>query len=110
MPGSDKLLRDRIPDLIRQAGGTCEVEMLSPEDYRQALRRKLVEEAQEAAAAPPADLVAELADLAEVLDALLVAAGIAPATLRAVQEQRRLERGGFTRRLRLRDHTRERQA
>lgn len=72
----NKLVRDRIPEIIRQSGRECGVETMDEEEFRQALRAKLVEEAQEAAAAIDADLVTELADLCEVMDALMVASGI----------------------------------
>lgn len=96
-----KLVRDRIPEIVRRAGATCAVETLGEEEYRWALREKLVEEAAEAAAADPRHLPAELADLCEVLDALLGSYGIARERVLAEQERRRAERGGFARRTRL---------
>ncbi|MBD2465917.1 nucleoside triphosphate pyrophosphohydrolase [Oscillatoria sp. FACHB-1407] len=95
------LVRDRIPEIIRQSGRECGVETMDEEEFRQALRAKLVEEAQEAAAAIDADLVTELADLCEVMDALMVASGIDRETVLKEQKRRRLERGGFSRRIRL---------
>ena len=41
----NKLVRDRIPEMIQAAGGQCEVKAISEEEYLQALRRKLIEEA-----------------------------------------------------------------
>ena len=99
----NKLVRDRIPEIIRDTGSTCKTESYSDESaFRRALRDKLVEEAREAATASEEDLVAELADLQEVVDALLDAYGLNPEMLRAIQTQRRAERGAFARRLRLR--------
>ncbi|TAE56625.1 MAG: hypothetical protein EAZ88_03705 [Oscillatoriales cyanobacterium] len=46
-----KLVRDRIPDIIRESGNECETAVLSDEEYRQALRQKLIEEAAEVAQA-----------------------------------------------------------
>jgi len=66
-----KLVRDRIPEIIRKSGNECEVVILSDAEYCQALRQKLMEEAGEAAEANGEDLVAELADLYEVIDALM---------------------------------------
>lgn len=90
-----KLVRDRIPDLIRTSGRTCGVTQLDLREYRQALRAKLQEEAEEAALAAPDDLISELADLSEVIDALLATYDISPQTLHQVQQQRREQRGGF---------------
>ena len=72
----DKLVRDRIPEIIRQDGRQCGVEVMPEDEYVQALKDKLVEESQEAAVAGPDDLVKELADLYEVVDALMAACGI----------------------------------
>ncbi len=97
----DKLVRDAIPEIIRAAGGTCVTVVLGEPEYRRALQDKLVEEAREAATAEPRDLVAELADLGEVIDAVLDSHGIDREALGTEQARRRAERGGFTQRLRL---------
>jgi predicted house-cleaning noncanonical NTP pyrophosphatase (MazG superfamily) len=102
MMGEAKLVRDRIPDLIRAEGGTRTVETLGADDYRAALRAQLVEEAGEAAAARGDEaLTEELADVLEVVDALLAAHGLDAATVREVQARKRAARGGFARRLHL---------
>jgi predicted house-cleaning noncanonical NTP pyrophosphatase (MazG superfamily) len=97
----DKLVRDRIPEIIRQDGRQCGVEVMPEDEYVQALKDKLVEEAQEAAAAEPEDLVKELADLYEIVDALMIACGIDRQVVLAKQEERRQSLGGFDQRLRL---------
>jgi predicted house-cleaning noncanonical NTP pyrophosphatase (MazG superfamily) len=97
----DKLVRDRIPEIIRQDGRQCGVEVMPEGEYVQALKDKLVEEAQEAAAAEPEDLVKEPADLYEVVDALMAACGIDREIVVTEQEERRQSRGGFNRRFRL---------
>lgn len=96
-----KLVRDHIPDIIAAEGRACQIETLSEEQYRQALLVKLVEEAQEAAQADREALVSELADLYEVIAALMKVEGITAERVSAVQEQRRTERGGFEKRIRL---------
>ena len=58
-----------------------------------------MEEAQEAAIASEEDLIIELADLLEVMEALMSTAGISEKTVRQRQAERRVERGGFTQRL-----------
>ncbi|KPQ40319.1 MAG: hypothetical protein HLUCCO16_03435 [Phormidium sp. OSCR] len=96
-----KLVRDRIPEIIKKAGKTCEIEYLDREHYQQALRDKLIEEAQEAAQANPEDLLSELADLSEVIEALLKTHHISLDTLKQVQSQRQQQRGGFDQQIRL---------
>jgi len=95
---TNKLVRDRIPEIIQRDGRRCGIRIASEEELVPLLKAKLIEEAQEAAA-DDADLVKELADLAEVIDALLAAEGLDYETIRAKQEKRRLERGGFEKRL-----------
>ncbi|MBD1850955.1 nucleoside triphosphate pyrophosphohydrolase [Cyanobacteria bacterium FACHB-502] len=97
----NKLVRDRIPEIIQAAGREYAIETMEEEEFHQALRAKLVEEAQEAAAATDTDLVTELADLYEVIDTLMAASGIDRKTILTEQKRRRLERGGFSRRIRL---------
>jgi predicted house-cleaning noncanonical NTP pyrophosphatase (MazG superfamily) len=97
----NKLVRDRIPEIIQAAGRECAAEMMEEEEFHQALRAKLVEEAQEVAVATDANLVMELADLYEVIDTLMAASGIDRETVLKEQKRRRLERGGFSRRIKL---------
>ena len=98
----DKLVRDRIPEIIREAGRTCGTETYTDENaFRRALRDKLIEEANEAANASEGELAAELADLQEVVDAVISAYGLNANAVRSLQEQRRAERGAFSNRLRL---------
>ena len=55
----------------------------------------MVEEAREIAAASEAELVKEIGDVYEVLDALIAAFGLSVDDIRAVQERRRGEREGL---------------
>jgi predicted house-cleaning noncanonical NTP pyrophosphatase (MazG superfamily) len=98
----NKLVRDRIPEIIQREGRASETEVLETEPYRAALRAKLVEEAEEAAAADENQLVTEIADLYEVIDALLMEYGIDRDAVLVAQQERRRARGGFAGRLLLR--------
>ncbi len=99
----NKLVRDRIPEILERAGHTYTLATLNEQEYQQALRAKLCEEAAEAASADAQHLISELADLYEVIDALMANNSIDPVTVRAEQERRRAERGGFAQRIRLLD-------
>lgn len=96
-----KLVRDRIPEIIRSNGEFCEVSILNEDDYVQALREKLIEEAKEVAEASEEHLITELADLREVMDALMRHYDISQDTVQREQERRHVERGGFDKRLKL---------
>lgn len=96
-----KLVRDQIPEIIKNSGNQCETTILSDHEYQKALRQKLIEEATEAATASPEELVQELADLYEVIDALIAATEIDKATILSQQRKRREERGGFSAKIQL---------
>ena len=95
----NKLVRDRIPEIIHADGHLPVTHVLDADQYRTALLEKLVEEDQEARQAPAAALPAELADVLEVLQALAVATGMTWNELVAVAAAQRDERGGFDHRL-----------
>ncbi|HHX45357.1 MAG TPA: nucleoside triphosphate pyrophosphohydrolase [Chloroflexi bacterium] len=95
----DKLVRDRIPEVIRTSGRRCGTRVLEEEEYRTALRQKLVEEAREAARAGPEELAGELVDILELIDALLAAEGIDAAAVGELRARKREERGGFEERI-----------
>ena len=97
----NKLVRDKIPDIIRNSGNRCETTTLSNLYYIGALREKLVEEAQEVATASPEDLPQELADVMEVMDALMAATRIEPEKAREIQKEKRSQRGGFDNKIKL---------
>jgi predicted house-cleaning noncanonical NTP pyrophosphatase (MazG superfamily) len=97
----NKLIRDRIPEIMQADGKHYELAVMTEEEYIQALRIKLVEEAEEAKQAISGDLIIELADIQEVIAALLEALEISPEQVEQVQTQRHAERGGFEKRLKL---------
>jgi predicted house-cleaning noncanonical NTP pyrophosphatase (MazG superfamily) len=95
-----KLVRDRIPQLMAAGGQRCDYHVAGPQEYRQRLAAKLLEEAAEAAHAPtPAQLVGELADVLEVVHALAATVGIDPVELERVRLATQRQRGGFAQRL-----------
>ncbi len=66
----NKLVRDFIPEKIRNNGEVCEVRALSLEEFIPALTSKIVEEAGELASAVSRDdILHEYADLMVLLDA-----------------------------------------
>jgi predicted house-cleaning noncanonical NTP pyrophosphatase (MazG superfamily) len=94
-----KLVRDGIPRIIEADGGQAVIRVLDQAGYLAALRTKLVEEAEEARAAPDRELRSELADVLEVLRALAAAHGMSWEDVEAEAGRKRDERGGFERRI-----------
>jgi predicted house-cleaning noncanonical NTP pyrophosphatase (MazG superfamily) len=95
----NKLVRDQIPAIIAAAGRQPVTRVLDHADYQAALRAKLLEEAHEAQEAPDGQLVAELADVLEVLKALAAAHHMSWGDVVSEAGRKRAERGGFDSRI-----------
>lgn len=98
MPSYHKLVRDRIPEIIRQSGKECRARVLAGEELLLHLRDKLQEETAEYldATSDQASLE-ELADVVSVIEALLSLHGADWTTLMKVKATKDKARGGFTR-------------
>lgn len=90
-----KLVRDRIPEIIRAEGRHPVTRVLDQAAYHEALLAKLTEEAQEASCATAGDL----ADVLELLRALTATAGMTWPQLLALADDKRRHRGGFEKRI-----------
>ena len=90
-----KLVRDRIPEIVRASGRQPEVLVLTPEQRLGALHDKLLEEAAELRAASPDEVLGELADVHEVLLALARVHGLTPSDIERAAAEKRSARGGF---------------
>lgn len=96
----NKLVRDRIPEIIRAHGEKASFRVLTQSAYLEKLDEKLVEELEEyRTSKDDAHAAEELADLCEVIDALLAAKGISRESFEALRLKKKRERGGFERRL-----------
>jgi predicted house-cleaning noncanonical NTP pyrophosphatase (MazG superfamily) len=94
-----KLVRDRIPEIIERAGKSATWRELSAGEFRLALRAKVLEEAKELVDASDDALLSELADLEEVIEAILCSYNLSRDQLAAAQQRKNDERGAFTKRL-----------
>ncbi|MEU6097725.1 nucleoside triphosphate pyrophosphohydrolase [Streptomyces sp. NPDC047079] len=97
--GYGKLVRDRIPQIIREKGAEPVTYVASPDEYRNRLRDKLGEEVTEFLAADDANAPEELADVLEVLHALAAVLGVDAGQLEKIREAKASERGGFANRI-----------
>ena len=88
----NKLVRDKIPEIIQGAGKVCETKILSNEEYLQMLDNKLDEELKEYR---EAQNIEELADLLEVLFVVAKARGYSIKELEQVRVDKQKSRGGF---------------
>jgi predicted house-cleaning noncanonical NTP pyrophosphatase (MazG superfamily) len=88
-----KLVRDKIPAIIRAAGEHPVTRAAGPGEHRALLRDKLAEETAEYLAS--ADDSGELADILEVVYALAARAGITRRELNRLRRAKRRRRGGL---------------
>lgn len=95
----NKLIRDRIPEIIQAAGYYPVTRVLDRDSYTEALLAKLLEEAREAQVAPAQELAGELVDVLEVLTSLASALGIPWEKILDLAAVKRGQRGGFEHRL-----------
>ena len=100
----NKLVRDRIPEIISARGAVCETEILSEADYLTHLEIKLGEELAEY---KQDQNLEELADLLEVIYACAAARGYSTAELEALRKDKADKRGGFEKRILLKSVTEE---
>ena len=92
----NKLIRDKIPEMIEQNGGKAVIRQLSHEEFVRFLEKKLDEEVGEY---HRDKTVEELADILEVVYALASLHGCTKEELLAVYDEKHEKRGGFERRL-----------
>lgn len=88
----NKLVRDKIPEIIEASGKTCEIETLPDEEYLQMLDKKLDEELAEY---HQEQNIEELADLLEALYATAKARGYSIEELEQVRIEKQKDRGDF---------------
>ncbi len=96
----NKLIRDRIPDIIKADNHIPKVYTLDQENYLIELKKKVIEESNELQTAiNKKDILNELSDIQELIDAILKANSITKKELIEIQSKKREKRGGFSQRL-----------
>ena len=92
----NKLVRDKIPEIIECDGKICKTRILSDEEYIASLEAKLNEEVAEYQADKNLE---EMADVLEVLQAICIARGYSLEELEALRAKKADERGDFARKI-----------
>lgn len=96
MPIYNKLVRDRIPEIINSTGKKSSTKILNEEEYIKELKMKSFEELQEYIDAETSgDAIEELADLLEIIHALAAYHGSSIEDVERVRIQKAEKRGGF---------------
>ncbi len=96
----NKLVRDNIPEIISSEGRKCTTAILSDKDYLRFLDAKLDEELAEY---HKDQSIEELADLMEVIRAVVVARGYSLEELERIRAEKAEKRGGFKNRILLKE-------
>ena len=92
----NKLVRDRIPEIIRESGKMPNYRVLSIGEMRTALKEKLQEEITEYFENPSPE---EVADIFEVLDCLCFLDKVDLDQIEEVGYQKRIKNGSFDKRI-----------
>jgi predicted house-cleaning noncanonical NTP pyrophosphatase (MazG superfamily) len=92
----NKLIRDKIPEVIENAGKTAIIRTLSASEYAKTLTDKLLEEVNEFI---KDGTVEELADIAEVLLAILQQRNVSVEEFEKKRIAKRDKCGGFEKRI-----------
>ena len=92
----NKLVRDKIPEIIRNNGDKCNTRMLDDSEYIDALNNKLLEEAREFIDSQD---IEELADLEEVILSILEFKNSSREELDEIRKNKVLKRGSFKKRV-----------
>ena len=96
MPTYNKLVRDKIPEIISSSGKKANCRILSKDEFITELDRKLDEECAEYQCDKN---IEELADILEVIYAIAEARGYSAAELERVRLEKSEKRGGFSQRI-----------
>lgn len=92
----NKLVRDNIPEIMQSNGAKPVTRILSKEEYLIELNKKLLEEVKEYL---ESEEVEELADIEEVILAILNTKGFTKDNLEEIRNTKVLKRGAFNKRI-----------
>lgn len=96
----DKLIRDKLPDIMRGKGIVVHERMMEQEEFIARLKEKLIEEAKEANDTQTKnELAEELSDILEVVYTLAQASGLSLEEIEKIRQNKREFKGGFDSRI-----------
>lgn len=96
MPTYNKLVRDRIPEIIAETGKNYSTRILDQEEFIKELKKKSIEELDEYLNTNNNDeALEELADLLEIIHSLAASHGASIEKVEELRKQKAEKRGGF---------------
>ena len=98
-----KLVRDNIPDIIKENGEEPVYRVLSDKEFLVELKKKLLEESNEVINSSDDEMLSELGDLLEVMISLARVYNISLDDIIISSSEKRDKRGSFTKKIYLED-------
>lgn len=96
----NKLIRDKIPEIIKKDNAIPKISELSDEQFKIALKEKLVEEAKELLEAKTdKEILNELSDVLQLLESIALNNGLSVSDVEKQKEKKKQERGAFEKKL-----------
>ena len=95
----NKLVRDKIPEIIESNGEVPITHILSDEEYKKELEKKLYEEYQEVLNATGKDRIEELADMLEIMKYLAKLENATLDDVLAIANAKSSKRGAFDKKI-----------
>lgn len=95
-----KLVRDNIPEIIKKDNAVAKIRVLNDEQFKRALKEKLVEEAKELLEAKTdEELLNELSDVLQLFESIISHHHFSIIQVEQQKEKKKKERGGFEKKL-----------
>jgi len=96
----NKLIRDRILEIIKTAGEKPHSRILNQKEYLREIKKKILEEAKELIGAKnKKGVINEIVDIQELIDVLISGLGLTKLQIQKQQKIKNKKRGGFKKRL-----------
>ncbi len=96
----NKLIRDRIPEIVKKAGWVPTVRILRKSEFLNAAKKKVFEEAEELIQTKDKEgIIDEIVDIRELLDVLVSEMKLTKSEIKKFQITKRKKHGGFKKRL-----------
>lgn len=92
----NKLVRDNIPEIIKSKGEKAVTHIATDTEYWEKLKEKLTEEVKEFS---ESESIEELADILEVLDAIIAYKKFTPEDIEKTKSEKAQKRGKFEKRI-----------
>lgn len=96
----NKLIRDKIPAIIKKDGWKPVLKTLNKKDFFQETKKKILEEAKELSVAESRDnIINEIVDIQELINVLTRELKFSPVRINNLRKSKNKKRGGFKKRL-----------